>query len=144
MLCSQACWENSDETEMILAAQTQQNAQAGYAADYQCKRSAQSFNEVREAKKGHPAMAEKIADMRLSYIGHRHVTRILSDYYGKGIVRSNQERTNLRAYSRSNDVTAAECINTNKNVAVPAAEALFKSAISGLLRAYVSNSLHAI
>ena len=48
-----------NEEEMILAAQTQQNAQAGYAADYQNKRSAQSFNEVREAKKGHHAMAEK-------------------------------------------------------------------------------------
>ena len=111
-LCSDSCWENTDETEMILAAQTQQNAQAGYAADYQCERSAQSFNEVKEAKKGHHAMAEKIADMRLSYIGHRHVTRILSDYYGRGVVRSNQESTNLRAYSRSNDVTDAECIKT--------------------------------
>ena len=109
---------------MILAAQTQQNAQAGYAADYQCKRSAQSFNEVKEAKRGHHAMADKIADMRLSYIGHRHVTRILSDYYGRGIVRSNQESTNLRAYSRKNDVTAAECIKTNKNALLPAAEAL--------------------
>ena len=59
-LCSEACWDTTDETEMILAAQTQQNAQAGYAADYQCKRSAQSFNEVKEAKKGHHAMAEKI------------------------------------------------------------------------------------
>ena len=67
-LCAESCWENTDETEMILAAQTQQNAQAGYAADYQCKRSAQSFNEVKEAKKGHHAMAGQIADMRLSYI----------------------------------------------------------------------------
>ena len=61
-LCSERCWENVDETEMILAAQTQQNAQAGYAADYQCKRSAQSFNEVKEAKKGHHAMAPQIFD----------------------------------------------------------------------------------
>ena len=70
-------------------------------------------------------MAEKIADIRLSYIGHRHVTRILSNYYGRGIVRSNQESTNLRAYSRDKDVTAAECITTNKNVILPAAEALY-------------------
>ena len=114
MLCSQACWENSDETEMILAAQMRHNAQAGYAADDQCKRSAQSFNEVKEAKKGHHAMAEKIADMRLSYIGHRHVTRILPNYCGQGIVRSNQEGTNLRAFSRSNNVIVAECIKINK------------------------------
>ena len=92
-LCKEECWTETDETEMVLALQTQQNAQAGYAADYQNKRSAQSFSEVREAKKGHRAMAEQIADKRTSYIGHRHVTRILSDYYGRGIVRSNQEST---------------------------------------------------
>ena len=40
-------------------------------------------------------------------------------------MRSNQESTNLRAYSKSNDVTAAECIKTNKNVVMPSAEALF-------------------
>ena len=50
-LCKEKCWNEIDETEMILALQSQQNAQAGYAADYQNKRSAQSFNEVREAKK---------------------------------------------------------------------------------------------
>ena len=58
-LCKEKCWNEIDETEMILALQSQQNAQAGYAADYQNKRSAQSFNEVGEAKKGHHAMAEK-------------------------------------------------------------------------------------
>ena len=123
-VCSEECWKDMDEAEMILAAQTQQNAQAGYAADYQNKRSAQSFNEVKEAKKGHHALAEKINDKRTSYIGHRHVTRILSDYYGRGIVRSNQESTNLRAYSQAGDVTAAETIKTNKNTNLPAAGAL--------------------
>ena len=79
---------------------------------------------MKEAKKGHHALAEKISDRRISYIGHRHVTRILSDYYGRGIVRSNQESTNLRAYSRTEDVTAAEAIKTNKKVNLPAAGAL--------------------
>ena len=85
-ICTDRCWQEMNEEEMMLAAQTQQNAQAGYAADYQNKRSAQSFNEVKEAKKGHHALAEKTSDKRTSYIGHRHVTRILSDYYGSGIV----------------------------------------------------------
>ena len=58
-VCTNACWHDMDETETVLAAQTQQNAQAGYAADYQNKRSAQSFNEVKEAKRGHHALAEK-------------------------------------------------------------------------------------
>ena len=78
-LCEEECWKETDETEMVLALQTQQNAQAGYAVDYQNKRSAQSFNEVKEAKRGHHVLAEKISDRRISYIGHRHVTRILSD-----------------------------------------------------------------
>ena len=52
------------------------------------------------------------------------MTRILSDYYGRGIVRSKQESTILRAYSRTEDVTAAESIKTNKNINLPAAGAL--------------------
>ena len=67
----------------------------------------------------------KNTDMRLSYIGHRHVTRILPDYYGKGNVRSDQESTSLRAYSRNNYATAPECIQTNRNAHVAAAKALF-------------------
>ena len=39
-------------------------------------------------------------------------------------MRSNQESKNIRAYSRSNDVTDAECIKTNKNVVLSAAQAL--------------------
>ena len=48
----------------------------------------------------------------------------MSDYYGRGIVRSNQESTNLRTYIRRGDVTSAESIKTNKNIMLPAAGAL--------------------
>eukprot|EP00973_Karenia_brevis_P096048 12430375-Karenia_brevis.AAC.2 len=109
---------------MILTAQSLQNAQAGYAADYQCKRCAQCFNEVKEIKKGHHALAEQVSDKRISYIGHRHVTRICSDYYNKGCVRSNQESTNLRAYRDERDVTAAESIKTTQTVLMPGAQAM--------------------
>ena len=61
-VCTEKCWQEGDEVEQTLAAQTQQNAQAGYAADYQNKRSAQSFNEVKEAKRGPHALADKIHD----------------------------------------------------------------------------------
>ena len=54
---------------MVLALQSQQNAQAGYAADYQNKRSAQSFNEVGETQKGHRAMAEN--NLRLTNLLYR-------------------------------------------------------------------------
>ena len=80
--------------EMTLITQSCQNAQAGYACDYQNKRGVASFNEVNEFKKGHHALAESISDKRLSYVGHRHVTRICSDMNGKCTVRSNQESVN--------------------------------------------------
>eukprot|EP00973_Karenia_brevis_P088586 12282579-Karenia_brevis.AAC.1 len=123
-LCEYECWQHVDEAKMVLTAQSLQNAQAGYAADYQCKRCAQCFNEVKEIKKGHHALAEKISDKRISYIGHRHVTRICSDYYNKGCVRSNQESTNLRAYADHRDVTAAESIKTSQTALFPGAQAM--------------------
>ena len=36
----------------------------------------------------------------------------MSDAYGKGIVRGQIENTNLRVYSKENDVTFAECFRT--------------------------------
>ena len=62
--------------------------------------------------KGHHALAEKVRGRTASYIGHRHATRLLSDFYGKGVVRSAQEAANLRAYADARDVTAAESIKT--------------------------------
>ncbi len=42
----------------------------------------------------------------------RHTMRILSDSYGKGVVRSQAESCNLRLYSDELDVVAAEAIRT--------------------------------
>ena len=42
--------------------------------------------------------------------------RIVSDAYGKGIVRAQVENTNLRAYATSSDITSAESIKTCKTV----------------------------
>ena len=36
----------------------------------------------------------------------------MSDAYGKGVVRGQAENTNLRAYAKENDVTAAESVRT--------------------------------
>ena len=119
-----ACAARESIAQTLRAAQTSQNAQAGCAADYQCKRCAQCFIEVQGAKKGHQALADRAKDRSRSYIGHRHVTRICSDYYGKGIVRSNQESANRRAYVDKRDVTAAESIKTTASVMVPGHEAV--------------------
>ena len=62
--------------------------------------------------KGHQQLGFEIKDERIAYIAARHAKRILSDAYGKGVVRSNQESTNLRTYTKENDVTAAETFRT--------------------------------
>jgi hypothetical protein len=109
-VCDGLCCEETSELEVIKTAQKAQNAAAGYAADYQCKNCASAYNEVKELKKGHHALAEKMRGRTPSYIGHRHATRLLSDFYGKGVVRSAQEAANLRAYADARGVTAAESI----------------------------------
>ena len=42
----------------------------------------------------------------------------MNDAYGKGIVRGQVENTTLRAYSKDNDVTSAECMKPRKTVSV--------------------------
>ena len=64
-------------------------------------------------------MHDETCHRRPAYIGKRHATRLCSDAYGRGIVRSNQESTNLRVYSRDHDVTAAESFHTAQTVAMP-------------------------
>ena len=44
----------------------------------------------------------------------RHASRLMSDAYGKGIVRGQAECTNLRAYSTANDVIHAETFRTSQ------------------------------
>ena len=48
----------------------------------------------------------------MNHIGKRHATRLMSDAYGRGIVRGQVENTNLRAYHKGSPVTAAEAITT--------------------------------
>ena len=93
-----------------------QDAQARHACDYCTKRQPMAFNEVKECCKGHSTLVENIRQQPLQRQGKRHATRIMSDAYGKGIVRGQVENTHLRAYSRDNDATSAESIKTCQNV----------------------------
>ena len=68
---------------------------------------------------GHQALASTLQSSRIGYAAHRHATRILTDYYGKSVVRSQQESAKSRLYSRQHDVTAAESIKTTLFVAMP-------------------------
>ena len=44
--------------------------------------------------------------------GKRHATRLMSDAYGRGIVRGQVGNANLRAHQTYSPVTAAEAITT--------------------------------
>jgi hypothetical protein len=113
----ESCTMNADESGIIQAAQASQDAQAGYACDYCNKRQPMAFSEVKEFCKGHVDLTAKTRGESINYIGKRHATRLMSDAYGKGIVRGQAENTNLRAYEKANDVTAAETFRTCQTVA---------------------------
>ena len=112
LACPHDCTHTTDESELIESAQVAQDAQAGYACDYCNKRQPMAFNEVKECCKGHQDLTERVGDRSVNYIGKRHHVRMMSDAYGKGIVRGQVENTNLRAHAKPNDVTFAESIRT--------------------------------
>ena len=106
------CLEYSKKV-MIQATQIAQDAQAGYACDYCSKRQPLAFNECMECVKGHKQLASDLKQESLNRIGKRHAMRLVSDAYGKGIVRAQVENTTLRAYATSSNMTFAECIPLN-------------------------------
>ena len=108
----EGCGKDLSEDVIIQAAQVAQDAQAGYACDYCNKRQPMAFNEVKECCKGHQDLNAKLAKEPLNRVGKRHLGRILSDAYGKGIVRGQAGNTNLRAYQKDNAVTFAETFRT--------------------------------
>ena len=69
--------------------------------------------------KGHRKLAAEHVDKRQDYIGHRHVTRLQADMYGRGITRSQQESNNLRATGLEGSVTSSEFFSTSGTVPFP-------------------------
>ena len=118
-LCSDDCIRRDDSKEVLEAAQYSQDAQVGYACDYQNKRAARCCNEVKECVKGHRTLQSNVEGRSTAYIAKRHVMRLCSDAYGKGVVRSNQESINLRAYAKEHDALAAETFRTASTVSFP-------------------------
>ena len=74
---------------------------------------------MKECVKGHRQLNEDNAHRGPAYVGKRHVTRLCSDAYGRGIVRSNQESINLRVHSKDHDVTAEESFHTAQTTVMP-------------------------
>ena len=84
-VCPLECHKVVKIWDVVHAAQRAQNAQAGYACDYLIKRNVRAFFELQEFMKGHRAMSGNLQGRDMRYIAKRHTTRILSDFYGKGV-----------------------------------------------------------
>ena len=76
------------------------------------KRGPVAVAEVREWAKGQKDLGAKLRDKPESYIFSRFAKRLLSDIYGRGIVRGAVEAVNLLVWSRPTDVAAAETVKT--------------------------------
>ena len=106
------CLHKCNVSSMVNAAQLAQDAQVGYACDYQNKRQPCGCNEVRECCSGVNNLGKNIGHQPVARQGKRYMTRILCHAYNNGIVRSAVENRNLRANARAHDVTFAECFRT--------------------------------
>ena len=66
-VCGAECvTEGGDEKDIIFAAQSAQDAQAGYACDYQNKRGPVAVNEINEWQKGHKDLVAKVRDEKVT------------------------------------------------------------------------------
>ena len=111
--CSEQCPHEVEEAVIVNAVQVAQDAQAGYACDYMNKRQPMAINEIKECCKGHASLATQVAGKGAPYVAKRHASRLMSDAYGKGIVRGQAENVNLRVNAREDDVTHAETLKTS-------------------------------
>lgn len=111
-LCPQKCDEEMPLWQLVRDAQTTQAAQAGYACDYQNKRVQIANHESKEWMKGQQHLYEELKDNKAGYLGARSVKRLITDCYGRGVVRGAVETTNLNINAKPHDPTAAETIKT--------------------------------
>lgn len=108
-LCSCLAQHGVDDADMVFGAQVAQDSQVGYCCDYANKRGPIAVNETKEMMKGQSDMGAALRDAEpphsLSYIWGRHKKRILSDCYGRGVVRGAVEAASLLTQSRTNNAT---------------------------------------
>ena len=105
--------------DIALAAQRAQDAQTGYCCDYCAKNQPMGTHEIKEFQKGHVVLNARLQDQPLEQVGKRHMGRLMSDAYGRGIVRGQVEGCNLRANHKLGQTVAAERISTTDFVALP-------------------------
>ena len=111
-LCPDQCDQKMPLWQLVREAQTNQAAQAGYACDYQNKRVQIANQETKEWMKGQQLLSEDLQDSKPGYVGARAVKRLITDCYGRGVVRGAVETTNLNINAKSSDPTTAESVKT--------------------------------
>ena len=72
-----------------------------------------AFNEVKECCKGQVALAQEVSGLSAGKVWRRFASRLMSDAYGKGVVRSQTENKNLCIHAGEQDVTHAETRRTS-------------------------------
>ena len=83
-----------------------------------------AFNEIKECCKGQNSLGASLTGKKINYVGKRHASRFLSDAYGKGIVRSQQESMNLRVGGIYHSVTSAKSFHAPSFVNFPGKDSL--------------------
>lgn len=110
--CDGDCIDEANLDETVDAIQASQDAQIGYCCDYANKRGPVACNECREWIRGQRVLGAQLEGAKSSYIAARHAKRIMSDAYGRGVVRGAVEAMSLLTQGKCNAVTAAETIKT--------------------------------
>ena len=111
-VCDHGCDEKMPVWQLVQAAEAAQRAQAGYACDYQNKRLPIAVHECKAWMSGQQSLYEELKGSKLGYLGARVVKRLITDCYGKGVVRGAVEIANLILQNKDPDPTKAESVKT--------------------------------
>ena len=110
--CVYACDQKMPVWQLVRVAETTQRAQAGYACDYMNKRLALAIQECKMWMRAQQALYEELIESKAGYFAARAAKRLITDCYGKGVVRGAVEIANLVLNSSHPDPTKAESVKT--------------------------------
>ena len=111
-ICGHDCDKKVPIWSLANTAQRTQANQAGYGCDYMNKRNPIAVNEVKAWTAGQQHLYEELKETKTGYLGARATKRLITDCYGRGVVRGAVESTRLILESQHNDPTHAESIKT--------------------------------
>jgi hypothetical protein len=117
--CTSLCQENCTSDDMVnRAVQTIRRAQrdqAGYISDYASKKQPMAREEIKRVQASHDRLYNSLLRAKLGArgIARRHAGRVMSDLYGRGVLRMSTEIVNLLSMRRGDDKLFAETFRSN-------------------------------